>query len=107
MGRISKETVNVDIKASFKPPSKIKEIDFKSPKGYRPTKKDNDKANWEHRDKNKTKSTHNLSLANIGQLQAKASKKNKHHQRNCRDSHPTTLINITNFTKKTWIKPKS
>ena len=37
--------VNIEIKASLSLSSKIKEIDFKSPKNYKPTKKKKDKAN--------------------------------------------------------------
>ncbi len=75
------KAVNIKIKVSFQPLSKIKEIDFRCLKGYRLIKKNKDKVNWEHWDGDKTKSTHNPSSVNISQPQAQNFKKDKHHQR--------------------------
>ena len=51
------KAVNVEIKANLELPSDIKEINFRHLKDYRPTtKKDKDKANWEHQNRNKAKS---------------------------------------------------
>ncbi len=61
---VVKKVINVKVKASFQLPSGIREINSRYPKGYRLTKKNKDKANWEHQNGDKTKS-HNLSLANI------------------------------------------
>ncbi len=99
------KAVDVEAKASLQPFSGIKEIDSSCPKGYRPTKKDKDEANREHRDGDKTKSTHNPSPANTSQPQAQASKKNKCHQGSRRD-HLTTEVNITEVPKKDKDKAK-
>ncbi len=61
-------------------------------------KKDKDKANQENSDADKAK-PHNLSSANINQVQTQASKKEKHH-RNHRGPHLATRINATEISKK-------
>lgn len=61
------KVVNAKANTSLQPPFGTKKIDFKYPKGYRPSvKKDKEyNINWEYqdKDKNKTKS-HNSSSTN-------------------------------------------
>lgn len=57
--------INVEAKIGLQPPSETKKIDSQYLKSYKSAKKDKDKINWEHQNENKTKSTHNLFLANI------------------------------------------
>lgn len=51
------KAVNAKAKASFQSTSRTKEIDFKCPKDYKLAKKDKDKANHKHWDRNKNKFT--------------------------------------------------
>lgn len=46
--KVVERAINVKVKASFQLPSRIIEIDFKCPKGYKSTKQEKDKTNWEH-----------------------------------------------------------
>lgn len=59
--------VDVEVKASFQSPSKIKKIDIRCLKGYRPTKKD--KSSWDNRNRDKAKSSHNSFPTNSSQPQ--------------------------------------
>lgn len=71
---------NVKAKISLQLSLKIKKIDSRCSKSYRPAKKDKNEVNSDYRDKNK--SIQNISLINISQLYAQTSKKNKYHQKN-------------------------
>lgn len=56
---VVEKAIDIKEKASLQPPSKIKEIDSKCPKDYKPSiKKDKDKVTQKYwnRDKNKAKS---------------------------------------------------
>lgn len=50
------KAVNIEAKTSFQLPSKTRKIDFMCLKGYKLAKKDIDKANWNHQDRNNNKS---------------------------------------------------
>ncbi len=77
-GKVIEKVVNIEVKTSLQPLSKIREIDSEYSKGYKLTKKDKNKANWEYKYRDKAKS-HNLSLANTNQsqIQTQVFKKNK------------------------------
>lgn len=62
---VVEKAVNIKIKPSLQPPSKTRKIDFRYPKGYRPTKKDESSHDkQDHQDENKAKSTQNPILTN-------------------------------------------
>lgn len=69
---------NVEVKASLQLSSKTREINSRCPKGYRPlAKKEKNKANQEHGDKDRDKAKfNNPSFAN-SQSQAQVSKKDR------------------------------
>lgn len=58
------KAINIEVKTSLQPPLRTKEIDFRCPKSYKSTKKDNDKVNQKYRDEDKTKSILNLFFSN-------------------------------------------
>ena len=67
--KMVEKAINIEAKAGLQPPFKIKEIDSRYPKGYKPlVKKDKNNAYWEqrneatNRDKKKAKS-HNPSFS--------------------------------------------
>ena len=68
-----KKTIDIKVKASLQLLSRIRKIDFKCPKGYRPSaKKEKNKASWEYQDRDKDKDKaklHNPLFANTNQLQ--------------------------------------
>ncbi len=67
--KVVKKDIDVEVKASLQLPSRTGEINFKCLKDYKPlAKKDKDKPNWEHLNKNKVK-FHNPSSANTSQSQ--------------------------------------
>ncbi len=103
------KAVDVKAKASLQPPSGTRKIDFRCPKGYKPSvKKDKDDANRKHRDeapnkdKDKAKS-YNSSSTN--QPQTQASKKHKRHGSRQR-GHLATGDNATEVAKKDKDKAK-
>lgn len=65
-----------------------------------------DKANWEHWDRNRTKS-HNPSPTNTSQPQIQASKQNKCYQKSYWKGYPTIRVNAIAFAKKDKDKDKT
>ncbi len=107
---VVEKAVNVEAKAGLQPPSGTKEIDFRCPKGYRPSvKKDKDDAYWEqceeafNKDKEKAKSHNPLSSANQPQTQASNFKK---RQRKGWGGHSVTGVNAIEVVKRDKDKAK-
>ncbi len=47
--KVVEKAIDVEVKVSLQSPSKIREINFRCPRDYRPSvKKDKHDANWEH-----------------------------------------------------------
>lgn len=61
------KAINVEAKVSLQPLSRIRKIDSRCPKDYRPIKKNKDKTNQENWNEDKIKPTHNLFSINISQ----------------------------------------
>lgn len=74
--KVIEKAIDIKAKASFQLPLKIKKINSKYPKDYRPAKKD--KINWDHWDEDKNKSIQNPILTNnTNHLCAQVSKRIK------------------------------
>ena len=72
-----KKTVNIEAKASLQLPFRIKEIDSRYPKSYRPSiKKDKKyKANWKHQNRTKIKLSPIISFLRINSFKSKLLRK--------------------------------
>ncbi len=106
--KVIEKAINIEVKASLQLPFKIREIDSRYLRNYRPSiKKNKDDANREYRNRNKDKhkaKSHNISPTN-SQPQTQASKKDKCYGN--RQDHPAAEINPTEVSKKNKKKNKA
>lgn len=98
---VVEKIVYAETKARLQLPSKVRKINSRCPKDYKPPKKD--KSSWNHQD-DQAKSSHNFPPVNTYQLKAQtqtqAFKQNKYYQRSHQGDHLAIGINTTKVAKK-------
>ena len=104
---VIEKAVNAEAKASLQPLSKIREINFRYPKGNKLlAKKDKNNTNQENRDGDKNKAKSHNPLSANSQSQIQVSKKDKYYG-SCQGSLLAIGVNATEMAKKDNDKAKN